>query len=115
MLQDLEIQSKEEGAAEKALFQKFSYWCKTTTTMLSKDIAKEKATIAELKDKIAGLKADIATLAEEIETLGNDISDMNSAAAKAKKNSAMTRTRSTKPNRRISMAQSSQSTVLSMA
>jgi len=85
MLQDLEVQAKEEGAAEAALFQKFSYWCKETTKTLTASITKEKSTIAELEDKIAGLKSDISTLAEEIEKLGIEISDSNSAAAKAKK------------------------------
>merc|ERR1719390_497765 len=84
MLQDIEVQSKEEGAAEAALFQKFEYWCSTTSKALEKTIAKEKATIAELDDKSAGLKADIATLGEEIETLTKELETRNAAAAKAK-------------------------------
>jgi len=85
MLQDLEVQSKEEGAAEAALFQKFTYWCKTSTNELNGLIAKEKANIAELTDKIEGLKTDIGVLTEEIAQLGDEIEEMNSAAAKAKK------------------------------
>ena len=84
MLQDIEVQSKEEGAAEAALFQKFEYWCSTTSKALEKTIAKEKATIAELDDKSAGLTSDIATLGEEIETLTKELETRNAAAAKAK-------------------------------
>jgi len=85
MLQDLEVQSKEEGAAEAALFQKFTYWCKTSTKELNGLIAKEKANIEELSDKIVGLKTDIEVLTDEISQLGDEIANMNSAAAKAKK------------------------------
>jgi len=85
MLQDLEVQSKEEGAAEAALFQKFTYWCKTSSTELNGLISKEKANIAELTDKIEGLKTDQSVLTEEIAQLTSEIEKMNSAAAKARK------------------------------
>jgi len=85
MLQDLEVQSKEEGAAEAALFQKFTYWCKTSSKELNGLISKEKANIAELTDKIEGLKTDISVLTVEIAQLGSEIENMNSAAAKARK------------------------------
>jgi len=85
LLQDLQIQAKEEGAAEASLFQKFTYWCKTTTKDLDKNIRKEKKAISELTDKIDGLTTDIGVLAEEISKLGTEIAAMESAAAKAKK------------------------------
>jgi len=85
LLQDLAVQAKEEGAAEAALFQKFTYWCKTSSKSLSKDIKKEKYNIAELTDKIEGLKTGIETLDVSIAKLTQEISNMNSAAAKAKK------------------------------
>jgi len=85
MLQDLEVQSKEEGAAEAALFQKFTYWCKTSSKELNGLISKEKANIAELTDKIEGLKTDQSVLTEEIAQLTSEIENMNSAAAKARK------------------------------
>jgi hypothetical protein len=84
LLQKLKIQSTEEGEAEKASFQKFSYWCKTSTKTLTTAIAKEKKTIASLTDKIDGLTADIATLGEDIKALETDISEMETAAEKAK-------------------------------
>jgi len=85
LLQDLEIQAKEEGAAEAALFQKFTYWCKISSKSLNKDIAKEKALISELTDKIVGLKTGIVSLDSEIVTLTAEIAEQNSAAAKAQK------------------------------
>merc|ERR1719160_477402 len=78
------IQSKEEGAAEAASFQKFTYWCKTSEKTLTKAIAKEKKEIASLSDKIDGLTADIATLGEDITDLDTNIKTLTTAAEKAK-------------------------------
>jgi len=84
LLQRLEVQAKEEGAAEAASFQKFTYWCKTSSKSLTNAINKEKKTIASLADKIDGLEADILTLGEDIEALGEEIKEMTTAAEKAK-------------------------------
>merc|ERR1719247_3939568 len=77
LLQKLKIQSTEEGAAEAASFQKFTYWCKTSTKTLNKAIKTEKTDISSLTDKIEGLTADIASLKSDIES-------METAAGKAK-------------------------------
>jgi len=84
LLQKLMIQSKEESATEAASFQKFTYWCKTSTKTLTKAIHVSKETIASETDKIDGLTADIATLGEDIATLADDIKKMETAAQKAK-------------------------------
>jgi hypothetical protein len=84
LLQKLKIQSTEEGAAEAASFQKFTYWCKTSEKTLSKAIKEEKQTIASESDKIDGLTADISSLTEDIATLKEDIEKMETAADKAK-------------------------------
>merc|ERR1719456_413517 len=84
LLQKLKIQSTEEGAAEAASFQKFTYWCKTSTKTLNKAIKTEKTDISSLTDKIEGLTADIATLGEDIATLKSDIESMETASDKAK-------------------------------
>merc|ERR1719263_698696 len=73
LLQKLEIQSKEEGAAEAASFQKFTYWCKTSEKTLSKAIKTEKKDISSLTDKIEGLTSDIESLTSDIATLKADI------------------------------------------
>jgi len=85
LLQGLEVQSKEEGANEAALFQKFSYWCKTSQKELNGAIGKEKENIEELTSEIEGLKADIESLGTEISKLDTELTNMNNAAAKAKK------------------------------
>merc|ERR1719262_2030522 len=77
------IQSKEEGAAEAASFQKFTYWCKTSEKTLTKAIKTEKKDIAALTDKIDGLTADISSLGEDIASLEADIKKMETAADKA--------------------------------
>jgi len=84
LLQKLEIQSKEEGAAEAASFQKFTYWCKTSEKTLTKAIKTEKKDISSLTDKIDGLTADISSLTEDIAALKADIEKMETAADKAK-------------------------------
>merc|ERR1719313_830928 len=84
LLQKLKIQSTEEGAAEAASFQKFTYWCKTSTKTLNKAIKTEKADISSLTDKIEGLKADISSLGEDIASLKADIKKMETQADKAK-------------------------------
>merc|ERR1719487_2641400 len=84
LLQKLEIQSTEEGAAEAASFQKFTYWCKTSEKTLSKAIKTEKKDIAALTDKIDGLASDIESLTSDIATLKSDIESMETASDKAK-------------------------------
>merc|ERR1719386_541671 len=84
LLQKLEIQSKEEGAAEAASFHKFTYWCKSSEKTLTKAIAKEKKEIASLADKIDGLTADIATLGEDITDLDTQVKTLTTAGEKAK-------------------------------
>jgi hypothetical protein len=84
LLQKLKIQSTEEGEAEKASFQKFTYWCKTSEKTLIKAIKTAKKDIASLTDKIDGLTADIGALGEDIKALGADIKEMETAAEKAK-------------------------------
>merc|ERR1740117_1711451 len=84
LLQKLMIQSQEEGAAEAASFQKFTYWCKTSEKSLSKAIHTEKKDIGSLTDQIDGLTADIATGASDIASLKADIEKMETAADNAK-------------------------------
>merc|ERR1719478_139052 len=84
LLQKLEIHSKEEGAAEAASFQKFTYWCKTSEKTLSKAIKTEKKDISSLTDKIEGLTSDIESLTSDIATLKADIESMETASDKAK-------------------------------
>merc|ERR1719313_3306144 len=69
LLEKLEVETKHEGEAEAATFQKFQYWCKRSTRRLTRAMKKEKILIAELATKIDGLTADIETLGEDIAAL----------------------------------------------
>jgi len=69
LLEKLEVQTKEEGAAEAATFQKLQYWCKRSTRRLTRAMKKEKKKISDLATKIEGLAADIETLGQDIAAL----------------------------------------------
>merc|ERR1719379_541411 len=69
LLEKLEVETKQEAAAEAESFQKYQYWCKRSTRRLARAMKKEKKLIAELATKIEGLTADIETLGEDIAAL----------------------------------------------
>jgi len=83
LLEQLEVQTKEEGAAEEATYQKFTYWCKRSTRMLTRAMKKEKKAIEELTDKITGLSADIETLGEDIAALEAQLEVLDQQAQRA--------------------------------
>merc|ERR1719326_2569590 len=84
LLEKLEVETKEEGAAEAATYHKFTYWCKRSTRRLDRAMKKEKKAIEELTDKIAGLSADIATLGEDIAALEAQLEVLDQQAQRAK-------------------------------
>merc|ERR1719333_1684128 len=84
LLEKLEVEAKQEGEAEAATYQKFTYWCKRSTKMLTRAMKKEKKAIEELTDKIDGLTADISTLGEDIKTLEAQLEVLDQQAEKAK-------------------------------
>jgi len=83
LLEKLEVETKEEGAAEAATYQKFTYWCKRSTRMLTRAMKKEKKAIEVLTDKIAGLSADIETLGEDIAALEAQLEVLDQQAQRA--------------------------------
>merc|ERR1719174_1688756 len=83
LLEKLEVETKQEAEAEAATYQKFTYWCKRSTRMLTRAMKKEKKSIAELDDKIAGLTADIATLGEDIAALEKQLEVLDQQKQKA--------------------------------
>jgi len=83
LLEKLEVETKEEGAVEAATFQKFTYWCKRSTRMLTRAMKKEKKAIEVLTDKIAGLSADIETLGEDIAALEAQLEVLDQQAQRA--------------------------------
>jgi hypothetical protein len=83
LLEKLEVETKQEAAAEAESFQKFQYWCKRSTRMLTRAIKKEKKLIGEMKDKIEGLSADIMTLGEDIAALEKQLEVLDQQKEKA--------------------------------
>jgi len=69
LLEKLEVETKQEGEAEAATFQKFQYWCKRSTRRLTRAMKKEKKLVGTLATKIEGLTADIETHGEDIAAL----------------------------------------------
>merc|ERR1719182_118781 len=84
LLENLEVETKKEGEAEAASFQKFQYWCKRSTRRLTRYIGKEKEAIEEYKDKIDGLSAEISTLGEDIKALEAQLETLDQQAQRAK-------------------------------
>jgi len=84
LLNKLKDQAIEEGRNEEALFAKFSYYCKTSTSDLKKAIAEEKATIDELDSSIKGFKQEKKALGDQIKELSGEIKDLQSSANNAK-------------------------------
>merc|ERR1719310_1158040 len=83
LLEKLEVETKQEAAAEAESFQKFQYWCKRSTRMLTRAMKKEKKAIDELTVKISGLEADIATLGEDIAALEKQLEVLDQQKQKA--------------------------------
>jgi peptidoglycan hydrolase CwlO-like protein len=79
LLQDLMEKVKSEGQAEEVSFQKFVYWCKTSTTELSDAIAEEKETIDTLESTIEGKTKEIELFKEDIKKLEDEIKDLQAA------------------------------------
>jgi len=84
LLENLEVETKQEAAVEEETYQKFTYWCKRSTRRLTRHIKKEKTRIDELKDKIAGLDADIETTNEDIKALQAQLEMLDQQAKRAR-------------------------------
>merc|ERR1719454_2631573 len=83
LLEKLEVETKQEAAVEAESFQKFQYWCKRSTRMLTRAMKKEKKAIDELTTKINGLAADIMTLGEDIAALEKQLEVLDQQKQKA--------------------------------
>jgi len=86
MIKGLKAKSIVEGKMEEASYQKFEYWCKTSTDTLKDAISDEKEKIAELEDLIAGKTKEKEGLEKEIEDLEQQIAGMEASAKKAEDN-----------------------------
>jgi DNA repair exonuclease SbcCD ATPase subunit len=84
LLKSLKEKSIAEGKEEAVAYQKFEYWCSTSTATLKDTIADEKETIDELTDKLAGLTKEKSSLEAEISTLEEQLKDLEASAKAAK-------------------------------
>jgi DNA repair exonuclease SbcCD ATPase subunit len=85
MIEELKVKAQEQGEEEGYAYQKFEYWCKTTSKELNKAIAEGKDHIDVLEDTIESKKKDIEKLKVDIEALTKQIEETEAASAKAKK------------------------------
>lgn len=83
MLKGLEEKSATEAKTEAVAYQKFAYWCKSSTSELDKAIAEEKTTIEDLSSKIDGQTKAKAGLIEQIAKLTKEIEKATVAGVKA--------------------------------
>lgn len=79
LLKDLKAKAKLEGQEEEVSFQKFTYWCKTSTAELQDAIAEEKDTIDSLSSTIDSKSKETVLLADDIAKLEDEIKDLQVA------------------------------------
>merc|ERR1719335_998807 len=85
MLEELKVKAMTLAEEEAASYQKFEYWCKTTTKELTTEITKGKETIEVLEDTIEAKTKEIEKLKADIELLEKQIEENGAASAKADK------------------------------
>merc|ERR1719390_430591 len=85
MIEELKVEAQKQAEEEGYAYQKFEYWCKTTSKELNKAIAEGKDHISVLEDTIESKKKDIAKFKVDIEELDKQIEENEAASAKAKK------------------------------
>lgn len=86
LLKGLKETAITEGKAEQVSYEKFQYWCSTSTADLKAAIVTEKETIEELEDVMAGKKKVIETLANKITELEEQLTELQASAKSAKDN-----------------------------
>jgi hypothetical protein len=84
MLEGLKMKAIMDGKHEEVAYQKFTYWCSTSTDTLKDAIADEKEKIAELEDVIAGKTKELKSLEDEIVELEDQLSSLEASGKKAK-------------------------------
>jgi len=79
LLQDLTDKVKSEGQTEEVSYQKFVYWCKTSTAELADAIQEEKDTIETLESTIEGKNKEIELFKDDISKLEDELKDLQAA------------------------------------
>lgn len=79
LLKDLTAKVKLEGQTEEVAFQKFVYWCQTSTSELVDAIAEEKDTIDTLQSTIDSKSKETVLLGEDISKLEDEITELQAS------------------------------------
>merc|ERR1719473_565671 len=85
LLEDLQVQAKEDGEAEASTYQKFTYWCANVEKALEKAIAGHKSEIEKLTATIEGEEKGVLTLKRNIAKLDKELKRRNDQLDKATK------------------------------
>jgi len=83
LLEDLQVQAKEDGEAEASTYQKYTYWCTNVEKALNKAITGHKSEIDKLSSTIEGDEKDVLTLKRNIAKLDKELTRRNGQLDKA--------------------------------
>merc|ERR550537_1227559 len=86
LLEDLQVQAKEEGEQDASTYQKFSYWCKNAVKDMDASIASHKENIETTKNQIKGTKSDIMALEFNIRKLTKEVARRSASNSRALEN-----------------------------
>lgn len=88
LLQSLSAQVKSEGQAEAVSFQKFTYWCQTSTAEVQDAIQQEKETIDMLESTIEAKSKESASLGKHVAELAEEILSLQASDKAASEDAA---------------------------
>merc|ERR1719163_2180498 len=83
LLEDLQVQAKEEGEKDASTYQKFTYWCSNSQKDITASMDSHKETLATTNDNIKADKSDIMALEFAIRKLTKEISRREASNARA--------------------------------
>merc|ERR1719214_367878 len=83
LLEDLQVQAKEEGEKDASTYQKFTYWCSNAQKDITASMDAHKETLATTNDNIKADKSDIMALEFAIRKLTKEISRREASNARA--------------------------------
>ena len=83
LLEDLQVQAKEEGEKDASTYQKFTYWCSNAQKDITASMNKHKDTLETTNDNIKADKSDIMALEFAIRKLTKEITRREASNARA--------------------------------
>merc|ERR1719389_1437202 len=83
LLEDLQVQAKEEGEKDASTYQKFTYWCSNAQKDITASMDSHKDTLETTNDNIKADKSDIMALEFAIRKLTKEITRREASNARA--------------------------------